>query len=96
MKVASERYHSCFFTVKLQPRSVDEGIASMSGFHSRLIAFQWLGQKTAHLIYLIYVMYSHSVLTKSIGSGRLSWAFGCLSERKGVITSTPRLRGIFK
>lgn len=68
----------------------------MSDFHSSPIAFQWLGQKTAHLIYLIYVMHSYSILIKYAGPGKLSCgAFGCLSERKGV-TSMLRLTGIIK
>lgn len=68
----------------------------MSDFHISSVAFQWLRQKTAHLIYLIYVMHSHSILIKYIGPGELLCGdFRCLSERKGII-STPRLIDIFK
>lgn len=77
----------------------------MSDFHGSPVAFQWLGQKTAHLIYFIYVMHSHSILitfhnniiySNNVGPGELSWGdFGCLKERKGIIL-TPRPTGIFK
>lgn len=70
-------------------RSVDEEIASMSGFHSSMIVFQWLGQKIAHLIYLFYVMYSHSALTKSIDPGRLSCGLLGALVRERVLLQHP-------